>query len=71
MGQLELKQAQSVVCSPKGLPLENTPPDCPDTSLQYHSRHWITSFQNVADKGEVDTDFVFGKPFYTALGVMR
>ena len=37
----------------QGLPLENTPPDCPDTSLQYHSRHWITSFQMVADKGSV------------------
>jgi hypothetical protein len=28
-----------------GLPLENAPYDCPDTSLHYHSRHWITSFQ--------------------------
>jgi hypothetical protein len=29
----------------KGLPLENETPGCPDTSLQYHSRHWVTSFR--------------------------
>jgi hypothetical protein len=40
-----------MVCFTKGLPLENTPSDCPDTSLQYHSRHWITSFQKIADTG--------------------
>jgi hypothetical protein len=37
-------------CSLRGLPLANTSRDCPDTSLQHHSRHWITSFQNIADK---------------------
>ena len=30
---------------PKGLPSGHGPPDCSDTSLQYHSRHWTTSFQ--------------------------
>ncbi|MPL60892.1 hypothetical protein SDC9_06455 [bioreactor metagenome] len=29
---------------PLGLPSGLGPPDCPDTSLQYHSRHWTTSF---------------------------
>ena len=33
---------------PLGLPLGHGPPDCPDTSLHYHSRHWTTSFQCVA-----------------------
>ncbi len=45
----------------EGLPSENTPDSCPDTSLQYHSRHWITSFQMVADKGKGGTDLVFVK----------
>ena len=49
MGQLGSRPNQAV-CLTRGLPLENTPPDCPDTSLQYHSRHWITSFQKIADK---------------------
>ena len=38
---------------PLGLPSGLGPPDCPDTSLQYHSRHWITSFQKIADKQKV------------------
>ena len=29
---------------PGGLPSGGSPSDCSDTSLQYHSRHWITSF---------------------------
>ncbi|GGE26951.1 hypothetical protein GCM10011345_36230 [Gemmobacter megaterium] len=33
---------------PLGLPSGHGPPDCPDTSLQYHSRHWTTSFHCVA-----------------------
>lgn len=51
MGQLGFKPNQWL--DSKGLPLDIVPPDCPDTSLQYHSRHWITSFQCVADKGKV------------------
>lgn len=47
----------------QGLPLENTPSDCPDTSLQYHSRHWITSFQMVADRGRVTQILCLSKQF--------
>ncbi len=56
-------QFQSVVCFAKGLPLENTPPDCPDTSLQYHSRHWITSFQMVADEVSLPQILCLSKQF--------
>ena len=66
MSQLGIK-IQSVVCLSKGLPLENTPPDCPDTSLQYHSRHWITSFQMVADKGRLTQILCLSKQFTQAL----
>ena len=46
-------QAQSGGLLAEGLPSENTPPDCPDTSLQCSSRHWITSFRWVTDRGSV------------------
>lgn len=62
---------QSCGLYPKGLPLENTPHDCPDTSLQYHSRHWITSFQMVADKLSVTqilcSSTVFTQPVLSTL----
>jgi hypothetical protein len=47
----------------RGLPLENTPHDCPETALQYHSRHWVTSFQNVADKEMVAQILCLSKVF--------
>ena len=47
MGQLGYKPNQSHDF--QGFALVITPSDCPDTSLQYHSRHWITSFQKIAD----------------------
>jgi hypothetical protein len=62
MGQLGFKP-NLVVCFAKGLPLENTPHDCPDTYLQYHSRHWITSFQNVAAKRMVAQILCLSKVF--------
>lgn len=62
MSQLGIK-IQSAVCLPEGLPSENTPSDCPDTSLQYHSRHWITSFQMVADKQKVTQILCLSKQF--------
>jgi hypothetical protein len=61
MGQLGFKPNQKSI--PRGLPLENIPSDCPDTSLQYHSRHWITSFQNVADGGRLAQILCLSKPF--------
>ena len=51
MGQLGYKPNQSHDF--QGFALVITPSDCPDTSLQYHSRHWITSFQKIADKLKV------------------
>ncbi len=62
MGQLGFKPNRRLVY--RGLPLANTPSDCPDTSLQYPSRHWITSFQMVADTWKGGTDFVFVKTFH-------
>jgi hypothetical protein len=51
MGQLGLGPIIQRIT--RGLPLAVRSPDCPDTCLQHHSRHWITSFQSVANIGIV------------------
>ncbi len=66
MSQLGIK-IQLVVCLPEGLPSENNPSNCPDTSLHYHSGHWITSFQMVADKGRLTQILCLSKQFTQAL----
>ena len=48
MGQLgvdQYRRAQSGVFGHQVCLTDLGPPDCPDTSLQYRSRHWTTSFR--------------------------
>jgi hypothetical protein len=63
MGQLGKSPISASIY--QGLPLKNTPPDCPDTSLQHHSRHWITSFQIRFRYLKGGTFFRIVKSFYT------